>query len=221
MARTPLFDRLPKIFHRLDDVKDEAGKGVFQRFLEVLDSGFDLVLAKATALLGMRSVDKIYDKYLHLMAPIVGHVWRDDDSKAENRRWTRNAIHRHSYKGTQTRLLDEVAREGGTQHVITDQASKLLVWGCQGMWGCDDCAWLAPDYFHDGAMLIDVNEDVDLEALMEDMAETCAGGERWYARALDGYGTLRGGWFGMDDTITLMSREDLTMGEERLLEGRT
>lgn len=221
MARTPLFNRLPKVFHRLDDVKDQNDKGVFQRFLEVIDSGFDLVLSKAKSLLDTRSVDKIEDKYLSLMADQVGHVWRSDETKAWNRRRIRNAIHRHSYKGTLTRLGDDVLENGGTQHVVVDQASNLLVWGVQGKWGCDDCAFVSADYWHDGAMLIDVDEDVDLEALTADMLETCAGGERWYARALDQYGTLRGGWFRMDDDEMTMDQENITMGEERLLEGRT
>jgi hypothetical protein len=64
-----------------------------------------------------------------------------------------------------------------------------------------------------------VTDDVDFDAMMDDLAETLMGGEVWYARALDQYGTLRGGWFTMDETIMTMAETSITMGDERLVNG--
>lgn len=187
MARKPLFTRLPEIWKNLDYPRDGRGRptgdpGVLERFLSVLDSSLDLTGSKVAALLDLRSIDRIPDRYLHLIGELVGHRWRSDKDKAWNRRKIATAIHRYSYKGTMANLNDLVREHGGGASTVVDNASKLLVLGKQGRLSYDDAYLVSPDYYHDGAFDMTLSEDVDFAAFMVDFLDRVAAGEKWYFR---------------------------------------
>lgn len=171
----------------LDLPRDGRGRptgeaGVLERFLGVLDSGFDLSASKAQSLLDLRSIDRIPDRYLQLLGELVGHRWRTDKDKAWNRRKIATAIHRYSYKGTMANLDDLVQEHGGGASEVVDNASKLLVLGKQGRLSCDDAYLVSADYYHDGAFDMLLSEDVDFAEFMRDFEDRVAAGERWYFR---------------------------------------
>jgi len=181
--RVRMFKRLPEIWKRLDrDDTREDGKGVLERSLGVLDTSFDLAQENAAAIKDLRSVDHVPDRFLKHQAPLVGRQWRGDMVHSWNRRRQKHAIPRHSYKGTLARVGDAVADNGGGDWSVIDQASKLFVLGKQANLGSGACRFVAPDYYHDGAFILCVTDAVDLAGLRADLAETLAGGERWYLR---------------------------------------
>jgi len=165
---------VPDIWRKLDV------NTVLERFLGVLDDGFDRSHDLAAALLDLRNVDKIPDRWLQLLAPLVGLTWRRDQTHSWNRRAIQHALESHSYKGTQDRLGDSCRANNAAAYTVTDQASRLLVWGCQGQWGADDAHWTSADKWHDGAYELRVPLGVDAETLISDLAETLAGGEVWW-----------------------------------------
>jgi hypothetical protein len=184
-SRPRLFSRLPKIWQRLDgDPNDLDYVGVLERFLGVVDNDFDRIHAKTKEFFDLRTVDRIPDRFLPLLATLVGHVWDNDKSYAWNRRRVRNSIDRHSYKGTFARMEDTAKEFGAEGITVTDMASKLCVLGKQGRLSYPDCYLVAPDYYHDGAFkasIVDRTDPrIDLNALIEELASTIAAGERWY-----------------------------------------
>jgi len=209
MPRKALVERVPKIWQRLDT------DGVLDGFLGVVDSEFLYIHDKAGEVFDLRNVDTVPDRYLSLLAPLVGHTWRGTKDRPWNRRRIRNAIRRHSYKGTAVRLADTVADNGTSPHEVTDQASKLLVWGVQGRWGCDDAALQAADYWHDGAFVLEVRDALeDIAGLKEDLRETTAGGECWYLRLVSDIELFAemADLLTMDNAGITWDRDDITVG---------
>ena len=180
MSRQRLIDRVPDIWLRLDrDLK------MLERFFGVIDWEYDRVHDKIGELFSLRNVDLIPDKYLHLLAPLVGHIWRTDKTHLWNRR-IRNAIRRWSYKGTVASIADLVAEHGNGNFELIDMASKLLVWSKQGHWSQEDCHFESADYFHEGDFILCVDQGIDLTALKEDLIETVMAGTQWYFRIRSG-----------------------------------
>jgi hypothetical protein len=174
MARRPLISRLPEIWRRLD--KD----GELAAFLGLWDFELDAVHTKITELLSIRNLDKIPDRFLILLADLVGHRWRSDKSKDWNRNRMRDSIRRHSYKGTLAQLEDLVAEHNGTGLDFIDMASKLLVLGKNGRLGCTDAALVSPDYYHDGAFEVRVDRRISYDEFLEDLQHTKPAGEVWF-----------------------------------------
>jgi phage tail-like protein len=174
MARKPLFKRLPDVFHRLDT------DGVLQRYLSVMDSGFDHVHDKAGELFDLRSVDECPDRWLPMLGELVGHVWRQDKSRQWNRDRIRDCVRRYSYKGTTASIEDLIREHGGGPWEILDMASQLLVWNRQGCWSRGDSHFIAADYWHDGAFLLRISDQVNLNEFIADFELTKPAGEKWF-----------------------------------------
>lgn len=202
MARTPLFQRLPDIWKRLDALPDGSyamdsllvgmdrqdvsmdgvRRGVLERYLGVLDAGFDRSHGMAKAVLDFRSVDRVPDRYLALLADIVGHQWRSDKSHDWNRSRIRDAVRRYSYKGTAEAVRD-LAREYGSDTCdITDMASKLIVLNLQGDLDTDNAHFPDADVYHAGAFVLKIDMMADLAAFREELDGIVAAGTRWYLR---------------------------------------
>ncbi|MEW6352110.1 MAG: phage tail protein [Thermodesulfobacteriota bacterium] len=176
MARTPLFKRMPSNVRRLDGYRDN----VLERFLGVVDDGFDGALETAKALLDLRDPDRILDRYLPLIGTLVGHRWRSDRSRDWNRRRIRDAIRRYSYKGTLEAVGDLVREHGGGPWNVTDMASTVLVWSRQGRHGAPDSHYFDADVHHAGVFLLRVTDQVNLAAFLEDFEFIRPAGTRWY-----------------------------------------
>ena len=159
-----LFARLPVIWRRLDS------QGILERFLSVLDNDFDRIAFLTQALLNARSVEKIDNYFLYLMSDIVGHSWRPGMPREWNRAEIRNAISKHSYKGTFARVSDTIKRYGGTYWKHTDMASQIIVPGSQGFLGGISSYLMGATLYHPGAHRFYIDEDVrddDFEAEIE------------------------------------------------------
>jgi len=174
MARKPLYSRVPKIWQRLDQY------GYLEAFLSVLDNGFDKSHDLISGLLDLHSVDRIPDKFLMFLASLVGHVWRDDKSIQFNRQRIRDAIHRHSYKGTQDRLSDTIEDNQGQSSSVTDMASKLLILSRQGRLSCNDSYLTNADPYHEGVFNLSSDKWLQQQSFLQDFAETKPAAEKWY-----------------------------------------
>jgi phage tail-like protein len=175
MARNPLFSRLPAIWKRLD-----LPDGLLERFLGVLDSELNRVHDKTEELLDLRSVDRIPDRYLPLLGPILGHEWNSDKSYGWNRTRIRDAIRRYSYKGTLARLSDLLVEHAVIESAIQDNASRLIVPGKQGRPGHPDSHFIAPDYNHDGAFRLTALDIADEAQFIDEFEDGRAAGEVWF-----------------------------------------
>jgi phage tail-like protein len=171
--RVKLIERLPRIWRRLDSEHQ------LENFLKVLDASLDKSHDQITELLELRSVDKVPDKFLYFLSALVGHTWRDDKDILWNRERIRDAIHRHSYKGTLARLADSVKACGGESHSVQDNASKLLVLSRQGRLSHNDAYMVTKDYWHDGAFVLRVDNLVDFTELLIELLDTIPAGEKW------------------------------------------
>jgi hypothetical protein len=174
MARTRLFKRLPEAWKRYDADR------VAERYLGVLDGGLDRSHDLAREVLGFRSVDEVPDRFLPLAGELVGHEWRSDKDHDWNRSRIRDAIRRYSYKGTIAALSDLIKEHGGSWWDVTDMASRLWVWNRQGRFNRDDSHVLAADFWHPGAFLLHVLDDLDFEGFLKDFEKVRKGGEVWY-----------------------------------------
>lgn len=204
MPRTPLWKRLPQIWHRLDMERDGNGNvrpGVAERFLGVVDSGFDRAHGKATALLDLRSVDRIPDRYLELLGELVGHRWRSARGSDWNRRRIRDSIRRYSYRGTLEALRDLVREHGGGAIAVQDNASKLMVLGLQGRLGEADCHLQAADFWHDGAFVLRITDHVDWPALRSDLTDALAAGEVWFVEIAEDILAAFEAWPNVAETV--------------------
>jgi len=209
-----LFNKLPEIWKTLDlrvtDVllKDECqscgytipedytdercpqcGKligveGMLERFLNVPDSAFERIENFVGELLRTHNVQIIQDRFLPLLTDLVGHNWRDDKSRRFNRERIQSAITRHSYKGTELRLRDEVKLAGSDTCDVQDNASRLMIVGKQGRIGCTDCVIMDHNFWHDGSFELAVDHNIDFDELALGMAETTAAGELWWLKSV-------------------------------------
>jgi hypothetical protein len=186
MARTKLFKRLPEAWKRYDV------DHVAERYLGVLDEGLDASHDLARQVLGFRSIDEVPDRFLPLAGELVGHEWRSDKDHDWNRSRIRDAIRRYSYKSTTECIRDLVREHGGGPCNIIDMASKLIVLDLQGDLGTDNAHFEGDDYYHTGAFVLEITNQVNLVELKKDMANVTPGGTRWYYRLmLEGKATNR------------------------------
>jgi phage tail-like protein len=169
-----LNDRLPRIWRRLDS------NAQLEHFLNVLDNGLDKSHDLITGLLELHTVDRCPDKFLPFLGTLVGHVWRDDQSYSFNRERIRDAIHRHSYKGTNDRLSDTVEEHGGQSCNVTDMASKLLVLSRQGRLSCSDAYMVNYEPYHDGSFYLTSDKYLDFQEFLRDFSETAPAAEKWF-----------------------------------------
>lgn len=174
MSRSNLYNRLPRIWHRLDT------RGVTQRFLDVVDSEFDRLEDLITSLFDNRSSERINDFYLYLLSDLVGHSWRDDYRGSWNRGEIRNSITIHSYKGTLARVDNLVKRYGGTYWEHVDMASQIVVPGNQGFLGNDSSYLSGPILHHAGAHQFFVDSVVDGTGFEEEFMKLCPAGDVWF-----------------------------------------
>lgn len=180
MAKAPLFKRLPQIWKRLDE------EGILKRYLSVLDTAFDRSHSLARTVLDFRSVDRVPDRYLQYLGDIVGHQWRSDKPHDWNRSRIRDAVRRYSYKGTLECLGDLVRENGGTEWSVKDMASTILIPGRQGNLGTNNCFLVSPDYYHWGAFVLRVSDDIDIDAFQQDFQYVKAAGQVWYFEIVGG-----------------------------------
>lgn len=174
MSKSDLFLRLPYIWRKLDT------QGVLERFLSVVDGDFDRIDDLVTALLDVRSVEKIDDFYLYLLSHITGHSWRHELTRKWNRGGIRNAITIHSYKGTLARFHDMVVRNGGSYWKHVDMASQIVVPGSQGFLGGYSSYLMGPVYYHPGAHRFYVDEEVRNTDFETDVQLIRPVGEVWF-----------------------------------------
>lgn len=172
--RSPLISRLPEIWRRLDP------EGILARYLGLWDFELDFVHSKIVELISIRNLDNVPDRFLILLSPLVGHRWRDDQTRAWNRNRIRDSIRRHSYKGTLMQLGDLLREHGGAGFDLTDMASRLVVLGKNGRLGKTDAAIVSSDYWHDGAFDCVLDRRVDYEAFIEEFDYTKQGGFVWF-----------------------------------------
>jgi hypothetical protein len=159
-------------------------EGMLERFLKVPDSAFERIENFVGELLRTHNVQVIQDRFLPFLTDLVGHNWRDDKSRRFNRERIQSAITRHSYKGTELRLRDEVKLAGSDFCEIQDNASRLMIVGKQGRIGCTDCVIMDNNYWHDGSFELTVDHTVDWYELTTGMAETNAAGELWWIKTV-------------------------------------
>ncbi len=174
MARKRLYKRLPAAVRRLDEGK------LLERVLSVLDDSFDQTQAKVAKLRNIRSLDDLEDKYLPLVAPHVGHRWRNDRTYLWNRRRIEEAIERHSYKGSPDSLDDLIYEHGGKWFKVTDMASMLDIWNRQGGWNRADGVCLGDGLYHPGSYVLEVNSELDFDSFLADFQYIKRAGTVWY-----------------------------------------
>lgn len=174
MARKRLYKRLPSAVRRLDESK------LLERVLSVLDDSFDATQAKIAKLRNIRSLDDLEDRYLPLVAPHVGHRWRNDRTYLWNRRRIEEAIERHSYKASAESLDDLIYEHGGKWFKVTDMASMLDIWNRQGGWNRADGVCLGPDLYHPGSYVLEVDSELDFDAFLADFQYIKRAGTKWF-----------------------------------------
>lgn len=180
MARIPLIERLPEIWTRLDRDKE------LQDYLDLWDEELDYIHDLIPIFLRVHSVDEIADQWLSFLADLVGHKWRDDKDHDWNRRRIRDSLRRWSYKGTWTSIEDLVYEHGGSWCDVVDQASKLWVWNRQGRLNRGDCVLVNSDYWHHGAYVLIVTDDIDLDSFLPDFASLRPAGTYWFIDRMAG-----------------------------------
>jgi hypothetical protein len=176
-----MFDRLPLAWKRLDLTYGPDGRpvpGFLERFLAVLDSGFDRSHDKAEELLTSRSVDNIPDRYLALLTAFVGQRWRSGKPHDWHRRKTASAIPRWSYLGSDVCLADLIREYGGTQWDVVDMASRVIVLDKQSK--LDVHRFECADYYHQGAYVLTVDDGIDIEGFKQDFEDIKPAGTRWF-----------------------------------------
>ena len=174
MARKPLFKRIAPGVRQLDSL------GQLERFLDVLDTGFDNATEKIRGMLTLHDVDNIEDKYLPLLAPAVGHRWRSGRTYDWNRSGIRDAFHRHSYKTTNDSIEDLLRDYGAQWWKITDIASRLDIWNRQGGWNSPNGIVMDANFYHEGAYLLEFDASLDFDAFLEDFGDVERLGAFWF-----------------------------------------
>ena len=178
MSRKPLFYRLPKIYRDLD-VEE-----TLENFLNVMDTSIDNAEAKTTELFKLRDIREIPDRYLFLTGELVGHEWDDSKTAEWNRHKISSAINNYSYKGTVTRLSDDMIELGAESVSVQDNASKLLILSKQGRLSEPDSYMVTANFWHDGAYVLRVVDSVVPRLLRSEvepvMRKTVPAGTIWY-----------------------------------------
>ena len=180
MARKRLYKRLPAAVRRMDEGK------LLERVLSVIDESFDATQAKIARIRNIRSLDDLEDRYLPLVAPHVGHRWRNDRTYLWNRRRIEEAIERHSYKGSPDSLDDLIHEHGGKTFRVTDMAMMLDIWNRQGGWNRADGVCLGDGLYHPGSYVLEVDSELDFDAFLADFQYIKRAGTVWYfVRSVD------------------------------------
>lgn len=214
MARTPLFNRLPEAWKRLDNLYG----GVLEKYLGVFDDEYDNLRDKIESVLDLRTPNKAPDEFLPLLGRLVGHEWAHSKSYNWNRQRIMIAIRRYSYKGTQDAIDDVVTEAGGDEWWVVDMASTVIVPSRQGNLGTDNCFLVAPDYHHPGAYELQITAAIDYMSVVENhLARNTAAGEYWYLKTVPG--TIPGDMAVKGGLLTMDSLLDLTKTEIQLHEG--
>jgi len=182
MPRRNLIELFPDIWKNLDS------SGFTGRFLGVADFQLNTARDKIEAYLKSRDVNNIADKFLFLLSDLVGHEWAPDRSKNWNRDRIRNAIKRHSYKGSYARIHD-IAREAGADRIkVQDNASILMILGEQGRLSCSDAYLVSDNFYHDGAYKLTIWDSaapkIDQAFLSRELAKTLPAGTVWFIESI-------------------------------------
>ncbi len=182
MPRRNLIELFPDIWKNLD------GSGFAGRFLGVVDFQLNTARDKIEDYLKSRDVNNIADKFLFLLSDLVGHEWASDRSKSWNRDRIRNAIKRHSYKGSYARIQD-ITREAGADRIkIQDNASILMILGKQGRLSCPDAYLVSDNFYHDGAFKLTIWDSaapkIDQAFLSRELAKTLPAGTVWFVESV-------------------------------------
>jgi len=176
MTRRSLSEKLAQIWLRLDRDRDNFA----QRFLSVFQDAIDRAELRARGVLDLKSLDRVPDQYLKLLADIIGYRWNASHGYQINRRYAKRSIPRYSYKGTIVAIQDMAEEYGVSINGYQDNASILLVLGKQGRLSQRDCALVSADYYHDGAFLWTFDRDGDRDAFLDELKQMRPVGERWY-----------------------------------------
>jgi phage tail-like protein len=176
--RQTSYELLPETWRRLDTEQ------VLERFLNVWEYEFGIVSEKIDGLLSINNPDKAQDRYLKLLAEIVGHEWDNSKTFIWNRNRIKYAIDRHSYKGTTARLTDDMIELGCESISVQDNASKLLVLSRQGRLSEPDAYMVTANFWHDGAYLLSLVDSavpsLDRAAVEPAVYKTVPAGTIWY-----------------------------------------
>lgn len=109
MIKDKIFSTLPYYFIKNDTYRDNNGKGILQRFLEVIGEYFDYLIELADNLLGKGDSTGIInpvtteDEYLNYIADYVGNppmLFNDDKGKILYRQMLRHIVTLYHWKGT-------------------------------------------------------------------------------------------------------------------------
>lgn len=177
MIRGQLRERLPAVWTRFDR---EYG-GVASGFVDLFQQAFESVEQKGRSALDLKSLDRVPDQYLRLLAELVGYRWRNQSSYRFNRRRTKRSIPTYSYKGTLTQFNDIIEEYGSLVNGWTDQASKLLILsGGQGQLSTGDCGIPDADYLNDGVWIWALDRTGDIAGLIAELDASKPLGVRWY-----------------------------------------
>lgn len=176
MAKYPLIARVPEIWRKLDLNYSNAATGL----LGVVDSEYEHWNSLVEAYLTFLNVDLTSDNLLPILAPLVGYKWENDKSLLRNRDKIRAAIRYASYRGT-TDCIEDLLREHGAQYwQITDQASRLDIWNRQGGFNVINGVVMDGNYWHDGAFVLVVDPELDLESFIVDFEDVKPDGTVWF-----------------------------------------
>ena len=207
MASRSLYNRLPSVHHKLDV------DTLLERLLTVMQNGVDTSHNKAWSLLDIQNIEDIPDRFLQFLGDQVGHEWDSSKSMIWNRSRIRDCINRHSYKGTVTRLTDDMRQLGAESIGVTDNASKLLVLSKQGRLSEPDAYMVTADFWHDGAYVLQLVDTtvprLDYDHVEDVMYKTVPAGTVWYLV----FGKQLFTIFDLD--VTILHGQALRTGDQR------
>jgi P2-related tail formation protein len=146
----------------------------------VIDDAFNTVKSTAEGVYDNRSPDEVVDRFLLLVSQLVGVTVTSTAGMSAARRIIAHAISSHSYKGTWARLDDALTRLGVTDWETVDNSSILLVPGCNGLWGHDDCFLADDDFYHPGARHLIVRDNLTEAPIRAELDQVTAVGEKWF-----------------------------------------
>jgi hypothetical protein len=178
-----------------------------------MQNGVDTSHNKAWSLLDIQNIEDIPDRFLQFLGDQVGHEWDSSKSMIWNRSRIRDCINRHSYKGTVTRLTDDMRQLGAESIGVTDNASKLLVLSKQGRLSEPDAYMVTADFWHDGAYVLQLVDTtvprLDYDHVEEVMYKTVPAGTVWYLVFGKQLFTI------FDLNVTILHGQSLRTGDQR------
>lgn len=184
MTKYPLIARVPEIWRRLD--KDNVARGLFT----AIDNELESIGNATEEYLSLINIDMVQDKFLPMLADLVGHIWRVDKDWLWNRNRIRYALKRASYKGTRVAQTDTIVEFGGEVLHVLDMASTLFILGRQGRLGSRDCVIIGPDLYHDGSYLHDIDIHIDTPEFYAEFEKQRPAGHTWWYRINQPFGGI-------------------------------